>query len=58
MEILAYPIVEVAGKKEPTQEERLMEIDQWLQVLFQQMDSERKEMHRLPKRHWDSTHPS
>lgn len=58
MEILAYPIVEVAGKKEPTQEERLMEIDQWMEVLLPQMEVERQAMHRLPKRHWDSNDPS
>lgn len=44
-----YPLEEIAGKKELTQEERLMEIDKWLEVLFIQMDSDYESMHRLPK---------
>lgn len=50
METLQYPIEEVAGKKEKTQEERLMEIDVWMEVLFVQMEADYKEMHRLPKK--------
>ena len=50
METPQYPIVEVAGKKEPTQEERLMALDQWMEVLFVQMKVEYSEMHRLPKK--------
>jgi len=46
---IEYPILEVAGKKEPTQAERLMEIDQWMKVLFVQMDFDYRTMHRLPK---------
>lgn len=50
METLHYPIEEVAGKKEKTQQERLMEIDVWLDILFVQMETDYKEMHRLPKK--------
>lgn len=44
-----YPIQEVAGIQF-NQQEHLMEIDTWLDVLFVQMDQEYKEMHRLPKK--------
>lgn len=45
-----YPLEEVAGKKEKTSKERLMEIDVWMDVLFVQMEQDYKTMHRLPKK--------
>lgn len=45
-----YPLEEVAGKKEKTTQERLMEIDRWLEVLFVEMEADYKTMHRLPKK--------
>lgn len=50
MEKLQYPIEEVAGKKEKTQKEHLMEVDTWMDILFIQMEADYKEMHRLPKK--------
>lgn len=41
----SYPLEEISGQN---QQERLMQIDVWLDVLFVQMEADYREMHRLP----------
>ena len=45
-----YPLIEVAGKKEPTNQEKLLALDQWMEILFPQMEADYQTMHRLPKK--------